>query len=466
MFDQNQRRNKMMKKIKLKRGLVALLLVLVLFLGACGNGDDPEPEDDNDNDETAEVTPESDDEDDEDDEDVDENGESDQITITVGWWGGDVRHERTIAVIELFEELHPHITVEPVFAGWDDYWTLLNTHVAGGSLPDVIQMDVTRITEWAESDLIIGLNDLINSGHIDLSDVDPSFQEVLQIDGENMAINLGANGFAMVYNTELAAELGFEFTPDLTWDEWAEFLTATRAERGDDFYGWGMGAEYEIFNVYVRDAGYAMYEGEGLGFDKPVLVEFFEMVEMFNDTGIAVTPQRGEGVEDGELLHGEVILSEMFASNQIIGVQNSVEAELGLALLPRVEGGRGGNWIRASMGFSITGHSQHPEEAAMFIDFFTNNLEANEILAAERGAPISSVVMDHLRDTVDPVVVRTFDILPVITANSSPADPIPPAGQADVRLAFLRAVEELRFGIVSPDEAADYVISAAEDVFQ
>jgi len=390
----------------------------------------------------------------------------DEVTISIAWWGGENRHNRTIEVIELFMDTYPHITVLYDFAGWDDYWTLLNTQAAGRNLPDIIQMDVTRITEFSENNLIIGLNDLINAGYIDLSDVNPAYQEVVQIDGQNMAISLGANGFAMVYNTEMAAELGFEFTPDLTWDEFRDFLTATRAAKGDDFYGFGFGAEYEVFNVFVRDAGYSVYGRDGgLGFEEETLVDFFEILSYFNNNRIAVTPEREDAVvEGGELLHNGVIIAEMFASNQIIGTQAAVDAELGLALLPRIDGGRGGNWIRSSMGFSITSQSEEQEAAAKFINFFTNSLEANEILEAERGAPISATVRNHLSGIVDPVVAKTFEILPVLAANASPADPIPPRGQVEVRSAFLRIAEGLRHNQLTPEQAAQQFMTEASSI--
>lgn len=398
--------------------------------------------------------------------DASEGDSLEPVTISIAWWGGENRHNRTIEAIELFMDEFPHITVEYDFAGWDDYWTLLNTQAAGNNLPDIIQMDVTRVNEFAENNLIISLNDLINSGHIDLSDVLPIYQEVLQIDGENMSISLGANGFAMVYNTEMAAELGFEFTSELTWDEFRDFLTETRAAKGDDFYGWGFGAEYEVFNVFARDAGGLIYGHDGgLGFDESVLVDFFEILSYFNDNRIAVTPEREDAVvEGGELLHNGVIISEMFASNQIIGTQEAVEPELGLALLPRIAGGQNGNWVRASMGFSITTHSQEQEAAALFIDFFTNNLEVNEILEAERGAPIAGAVRAHLHPRVDPVVAKTFDFLDLLEANSSPADPIPPAGQTEVRSVFLRISEQLRHNQLTPEQAAEQFMSEALNI--
>ena len=451
-----------MKNVKLK-AFVAFLSILVLgmFLVACGN-DEPEVADEPEVTEAppADEEPEPEPEDDGDD--------LDPVTITVGWWGGQARHDITIEAIELFMELYPHITVTEEFHGWDDYWTMLNTAAVGNSLPDVIEMDITRISEFHDNGLIIGLNDFINRGVIDMSNVDmAAYQAMLNIDGEYRGISLGANGFAMVYNTELAEELGFVFTPELTWNEFGDFLREAGADR-EDFYGFGFGAEYEIFTIFTRDSGYSVYGDGELAVPREVLVDFFEMLDEWNRDEIIMTHVREDGMTEGQnALHHEILLAQMFASNQIVWQQGEVDAELGLALLPRVEGGRGGNWIRSSMQFAISAQSGTAEQeaAALFIDFFTNNLEANEILRAERGAPISSVVMAHLRDMVDPVVVKTFDILPIMAANASPADPLPPAEQAAVRTAFFYAVEAVRHGDFTPEEAADHVIAGAEDAF-
>ena len=80
------------------------------------------------------------------------------------------------------------------------------------------------------------------------------------------------------------------------------------------------------------------------------------------------------------------------------------------------------------MFFSIPATSKHPEEAAMFIDFVTNSLEANDILAAERGVPISAAVRDYLQPKLDPMMQETFDFLVRVEADSSPVPPPDPPG--------------------------------------
>ena len=396
----------------------------------------------------------------------------DPVEISVWWWGGDFRHAQTIEVIELFQDRYPHITVNYDFAGFADYWTMLTTAAAGNQLPTVLQMDLTRLSEYTENNLIIGLNDFINSGQIDMSNVNmPVYQGQLNLGGEYMAISLGANGFAMVYNTDLADELGLEFSPELTWDEFGDMLRVARDER-DDFYGFVFGAHYEVLNIYMRDAGYSMYgDGEFTG-SRDVLIDFFTMIEEWTNDGIMLTLEREDALSEGQsTLYSEIVIAQTFASNQIVHQQNHYMGEdgptLGLALLPRIDGGRGGNWMRSSMQFSIGSQATPEEQAAgaKFINFFINDLEANEIMMAERGAPISSAVRAHLAPLVSPVVARTFDILPTIAAHAAPADRISPPQQAAVRGYVDRATEAVRFGDWTPEEAADYIITGAEDAF-
>ena len=63
--------------------------------------------------------------------------------ITYGFWDAAQRPavEQQIAA---FKELHPNITVEPQVVPWADYWTKLQTGVAGGSTYDVFWMNARQ----------------------------------------------------------------------------------------------------------------------------------------------------------------------------------------------------------------------------------------------------------------------------------------------------------------------------------
>ncbi len=52
---------------------------------------------------------------------VENDGSYDECTLTISWWGGDSRHEATLAAIEAFEQAYPGITVESTYAAWDGW---------------------------------------------------------------------------------------------------------------------------------------------------------------------------------------------------------------------------------------------------------------------------------------------------------------------------------------------------------
>jgi len=59
--------------------------------------------------------------------------------LRIMWWGSQVRHDRTLQVIELFEK-ETGIKMEPEFYGFDDYISKLNILIAANDAPDIMQM--------------------------------------------------------------------------------------------------------------------------------------------------------------------------------------------------------------------------------------------------------------------------------------------------------------------------------------
>ena len=88
--------------------------------------------------------------------------QSEAVELRIAWWGSQNRHDRTIAVIELYEELNPNVDVVFEFSGWNDHWTKMSTQAAGDNLPDIMQQDYARLEEWVGNGLLYPLDDLPN----------------------------------------------------------------------------------------------------------------------------------------------------------------------------------------------------------------------------------------------------------------------------------------------------------------
>jgi multiple sugar transport system substrate-binding protein len=63
------------------------------------------------------------------------------VTLRWAYWGSEARIKRSQAAIDLFTASNPGIAVNPeVSGGTGDHFTKVDTQIAGGSGPDIIQM--------------------------------------------------------------------------------------------------------------------------------------------------------------------------------------------------------------------------------------------------------------------------------------------------------------------------------------
>lgn len=395
------------------------------------------------------------------------DGGNDDV-LRVAWWGGQERHTKTIEMIELFESKYPDINVEPEYTAWDNYWERLTTQAAGSNLPDIVQMDNSKLNEYISRNLVKDLSPLINDGTIDLTSVDDAYQDMNTIDDAVYAISLGSNALGIIYNQELFEEHGIDLEEGYTYEDLKEKMRDLGEEVGDGFYGYDLSSEFEMFTVFARQNGEAVFNeaGDGLGYSDETLVAFFEFINEMLEEGLSPPHEiTMEYIEGGEsTIAGGLTGMALIGSNQIIGQQALTEEELSLSAMPTFAGGVEGNWIRPAMSFSVTEHTNQEENAALFIDFVTNDPEANEILQAERGVPISSEIRAHLEGVVSPEVEKTFEYLEYMTENAAPADPLPPPGESEVRGAFIRIVESVKYGQTTPEEAAAQFRSEGESV--
>ena len=122
--------------------------------------------------------------------------EQEPVTLRVTWWGSQTRHDLTMAAIEKFEEKYPYITVEAEFTSWDGYWSKLATQVAGGLMPDVIQMDYQYLNQYAQSGVLADLTPFFESGAIDVSNVAQSVIDSGAVNGTVYALSTGTNALA------------------------------------------------------------------------------------------------------------------------------------------------------------------------------------------------------------------------------------------------------------------------------
>jgi len=409
----------------------------------------------------------------------------DQTELTITWWGSDNRHNRTIEVIEMFEAEHPEIDVTYEFSSWGDYWTRVNTQASGGSVACVMQQDYNYLTEWASRGLLMPLDELIASGAIDVADVAKAIIDsgrvTVDVNGEMVdsvyGISLGSNSQVYILDVDAFEEAGLELPAwDWTWDDFEEMAYQMYENTGKWMIAYGPWDDNSTWAMIISSGQTPFSEdGTTLGWDDPEpVVEYFARIKRMMDAGAIPSMEMQADVEaaspsheQSPIIRGEEAIRYQW-SNQVVSLVNAAGEGRNFVLhaLPRVPGGASANYLKPSMFFSITDGCETVEEAAMFIDYFTNSLEANEVLNAERGVPIAPAVLDHLAEMADDTNRAIFEYIAHISEDASPIPPPPPAGYADIQSNVFEPmfIDPVLFGMIAPEEGVEAYRTEAQAI--
>jgi multiple sugar transport system substrate-binding protein len=386
------------------------------------------------------------------------------VELHMTWWGSQTRHDQTIQVIELFQQEYPWITISYEFASFGDYWPLLSTKAAAGELPDILQQDYAYFKQYVTDGLLIPLDPYVQDGTINLDAVSPDVISGGQIDGQLYALSLGTNSQSWVLDADLFEQAGVPIPePDWTWQDFEDVNLQIHESLGI----WGNGGDLanpQIVNCMFLSLGQGLYSDDGasLGFaDDQPLIDYLGMMKRLQDAGAMIS--REEQVASPPTLENNALVTQQAAmyfahTNQLLALWGAAGEERNLMMLPvpRATGAtQSANYFKPSMFFSVSAHSEHPQEAAMFIDFFTNSVEANEIMLAERGIPISSAVQEAIAPSLPPAQVEAANFLKSLEGNVSPIRPPDPAKHNELMTNVWapQIIDALMFGQVTPEEA-------------
>jgi multiple sugar transport system substrate-binding protein len=384
----------------------------------------------------------------------------DPVTLRFTWWGSDERHSRTQEVIELFQDEHPNITVTGEFKDWNGYWDSLATTVAANDAPDIIQMDELYLASYAERGVLLDLDTVTE--HLDTSGFDENALATGLVDGTQYAVPVGLTVYAMVVNADLLAEYGVEMPDDSSWT-WEDLKTAgaeiSQASGGEvtGVQSWGFNDAGGV-NIWARQAGASLYDEDGnVAIPPEVLVEYWTYLVELADQGIAPDPSVTiERATAGLDQSGTATNTSAFGTwwnTQLTSLTAASGSQLELLRMPgESQAASPGAYYKSSMYWSIAAGSDHPAEAALFVDFLANSEAAANVLLTDRGVPanpdIRAAIADQLEET-DQAASAYLDEIEV----GGPYQ-VTPNGASDIEAILGRHTEQVLFGQATPAEAA------------
>ena len=279
----------------MKKKLVSLLLVGAMsacMLTGCGK-EESEPEQAR----TSEET-----EGEEETQSVDVSTETkgeESVTITYANFNASGGNEETLnKMYEAFREEYPNITVEIETIGYDDYFTQMQTRVAGGTAPDCYELNIENFAAYANKGALAELTG------IDVGGYNETALSAFGVGGKQYGVPGNFSNVVLIYNKDLFDQAGVDYpTGDWTWEDALNACEKISA-LGDDIYG-----IYQpiTFNEFFKVA--AQYGGGILSEDKTAFTINSEenlaaaqmMIDKITETNVQPTEAQMGGMGDWDL---------------------------------------------------------------------------------------------------------------------------------------------------------------------
>jgi len=391
-----------------------------------------------------------------------------KITLSIAWWGNQSINQHTLEVLKMYQKDHPNITFSPQYPGWSDYWTKMDTLAASSSLPDIMNQDYAYISEWQSRGQLMPLDKYVQDKTIDLTGVAKAAISGGIIGGKLYAVDLGTNALAFVLNTDLFKKAGVALPSDnWTWSDFSRIATQIHDKLGIWGMGYGLDDANQWRNLYLGTGQWVFSaDGKSLGFpasQDSVFVNYLKMVKSLENSGSIppisdIVAHANQGVETRAIVSGKSAMGFMW-SNQVVSMWEAAGADKNYTLMPvprLASDSQSPNYVKNSMFFAITKDATHAQQAAEFINYFTNNVDANKVLNAERGVPISPAVRDALKPTLSKPIQAEFDYVTHVAEIGSATPPPDPPGASTLQwqLYGTQVFQPFMFGKMTAEQAA------------
>lgn len=372
-----------------KKLTLLLLIILALSLVACGGGqgeegaaapEEPtaepeteaqtEAEEEVATEEETEPTPE---------EEAEPTPEEEPVTITYFTFSAAPDHlEDLEQMIAAFETEHPNIQVEVETAPFDDYFTRLQTLIAGGEAPDVFELNYENFVSYAARDVLLDLGPLAQADDTFAPDI--FYQrayDAFKYQDEQQALPATFSTVVLFYNKDLFDQAGVDYpAQDWTWDE----AVAAAEEIADPEAGvWGLYSPIQFWEFYKKAAQnncqFFNEEKTESTVDDPACVEALQTMVSFVETGVMpgeadLAGMSGDDLFSAGQLGMDVTGIWMFAAFSEAPFAWDIQVEPGMA--------QKATHFFAN-GVAASADTPHPEAAWEWMEFFTTSPEMAEI---------------------------------------------------------------------------------------
>ncbi|MDY3920385.1 MAG: extracellular solute-binding protein [Candidatus Limivivens sp.] len=400
--------------------------------------------------------------------------EEEDITLVAAWWGSQNRNDKFTEAFDTYTANNPNVTFELQINSFGDHITALSASAASNTMPDLAMLQTAYLKTYTDADKLLDLTPYIESGALDLTNVDENVIATGKVDDGIYGISAGNNAASIIYNKTLLDENGIAVKNLMNVDEFIEVCREVYEKTGvrtqiDNISTW--------LEFASRANGTGLFEGNALGAaSSDIFLPFFEMVETGREEGWlmdqGIVTANGGAVEEQAVVKYTSAETQSwcsgFNSNQMVAMQAAAPegVELDLITVPCADPSAS-YYVRQAMCWTIAAESEHIDEAIAVLNWWINSEEANDIILGEPGVPANNEIASYVAGKLDETTAKTFNyVTDVVIPNSSAGDPPAEAGASQVLDLANEVFEKVAYGEAAAQEAADEFFTQGNSIME
>ncbi|MCR4777778.1 MAG: sugar ABC transporter substrate-binding protein [Lachnospiraceae bacterium] len=178
------------------------------------------------------------------------------VTITYCNFNSSGGNEETLnKMYEAFHEEYPNITVKIETIGYDDYFTQMQTRVAGGTAPDCYELNIENFAAYANKGLLAEITGA------DTSAINQTALNAFNVNGKQYGLPESFSNVVLIYNKDLFDKAGVSYpTSDWTQADLQNAAEKIRALDENTFGIWQPITYNEFFKVVAQYGGALLNE--------------------------------------------------------------------------------------------------------------------------------------------------------------------------------------------------------------
>jgi len=343
--------------------------------------------------------------------------------LRFSWWGGAGRHQATLKAIAAFEAANPGVKVKAEYMGFLGYLERLTTQIAGGSEPDLMQINWAWLAMFSKR----------GKGFTDLAPYKPLLAldqfAADEVSSGMVAGHLNAVPASYTARIMLWNQASFERASlplPRTWDELFAAGPVFRAKLGEKAYP----LDGELYDMILLSQAY-VHQRHGTPFIDPAraqvamspaaALEWVQTYRRIVDQHVATPlPLRASlgGAEKPTEQQPDWVVGNWagnYTWDSVIGLRASTldkQQKLALGDFPTLPGARNsGMFGRPALMYAVGRNCKQPELAARFVAFLTTDPQAAALLGRTRGVPAARVPFEQLvRDNkLPPLELKAYE---------------------------------------------------------